>query len=81
MHIREKGHGGKQVVFPKLVYLYDEEQVKADAYSLDLMDEAVECSSKCMYPDWLSLTGNPKYNKVAQVYLESNKQVITSPMG
>lgn len=81
LHTREKGHGGKQVVFPKLVYLYDEDQVKEDAYSLDLMDEAVECSSKCMYPDWLSLTGNPEYNKVAQVYLESGRKVITSPMG
>lgn len=81
LHIREKGHGGKQVVFPKLVYLYDEEQVKEDAYSLDLMDEAVECSSKCMYPDWLSLSGNEKYNKVAQVFKESGKKAITSPMG
>ena len=29
----------------------------------------------------LSLIGNPKHNAVAKVYLDSNKKVITSPMG
>lgn len=78
---REKGHGGKQVVFPKLVFLYDEDHVNNDLWNGRLFDECVVCSSKCMYPDYLSLTGNPKHNKVAQVYLESGKKVITSPMG
>lgn len=78
---REKGHGHKQVVFPKLVYLYDEDYIKQDKYSAELFDAAVKCSSKCMYPDYLSLTGNPEKNKVAQVYLASGKKVIVSPMG
>lgn len=53
---RMKGHGGKQVVFPKLIYLYDENQVNKDSYSKKLFEEAISCSAKCMYPDWLSLS-------------------------
>ena len=37
---REKGHGHKQVVFPKLVYLYDEDYIKQDKYSAELFDAA-----------------------------------------
>ena len=78
---RKKGHGGKQVVFPKLVFLCDEEHIDSDPWNKKLFKDSVECSSQCMYPDYLSLTGHIKYNKVAQVYLESGKKVITSPMG
>lgn len=78
---RMKGHGGKQVVFPKLVYLYDENQYNTNPYSKKLFELAVECSSKCMYPDYLSLTGNIANNAVAQVYEWSGHKAITSPMG
>lgn len=78
---RMKGHGGKQVVFPKLVFLYDEDKIREDEDHRKLFDKAVECSSKCMYPDYLSLTGNPEHNVVAKVYRESGGKVITSPMG
>ena len=77
---REKGHGGKQAVFPKLVFLYDEDRVKNDPENHALFEEAVRCSSKCMYPDYLSLTGYKEKNKVAQVYLDSNRKIITSPI-
>lgn len=79
LETRMKGHGGKQVVFPKLVYLYDKNQIKADIHSQELFNEAVKCSSQCMYPDYLSLTGDPEHNVVAKTYLEHG--VITSPMG
>lgn len=76
LHTRMKGHGGKQVVFPKLVYLYDEEQIKNDPFSRLTFDECVRCSSKCMYPDYLSLSGK---GVVADLYKKTG--VITSPMG
>lgn len=76
---RMKGHGGKQVVFPKLVFLYDENKINEDEDHKELFELAVKCSSKGMYPDFLSLTGNPEVNKVAQEYLEYG--TIVSPMG
>ena len=78
---RMKGHGAnhKPVVFPKLVFLYDENKINEDEDHKELFELAVKCSSKCSYPDYLSLTGNPEVNKVAQEYLEYG--TIVSPMG
>lgn len=81
LYTREKGHGGKQVVFPKLVFLYDENQVRYIPEVSKLFTAALHCSSKCMYPDYLSLTGDIENNVVAQVYKDSGEQAITSPMG
>lgn len=50
LKVRNKGHGGKPVVFPKLVYLYDSKQIKSDEFSDDVFNECVKCSSKNMYP-------------------------------
>lgn len=72
---RMKGHGGKQVVFPKLVFLYDENKIRDDEDHKELFDLAVECSSKCMYPDYLSLN----HGKVGEIYHRTG--AITSPMG
>lgn len=72
---RMKGHGGKQVVFPKLVFLYDENKIRNDEDHKELFDLAVECSSKCMYPDYLSLN----HGKVGEIYHRTG--AITSPMG
>lgn len=72
---RMKGHGGKQVVFPKLVFLYDGDKIEADEDHEELFHKAVECSSKCMYPDYLSLN----HGKVADIYKRTG--AITSPMG
>src|SRR5699024_7256561 len=60
--------------FPKLTFLYDE-NLHGEGKELEyLFDEAVECSSKCMYPDFLSLTGEgyipsmyKKYGKVVSL--------------
>lgn len=78
---RMNGHGEnhKPVVFPKLVYLYDEDCVGGSIEALDVFELAVECSSKCMYPDFLSLTGDWAHSSVGKQYME-NKQVVT-PMG
>lgn len=75
LETRMKGHGGKQVVFPKLVFLYDEDKIEADEDHRKLFEKAVKCSSKCMYPDYLSLN----HGKVADIYKRTG--AITSPMG
>lgn len=79
---RMNGHGKnhKPVVFPKLVYLYEENYLSEFKEAREVFELAIECSSKCMYPDFLSLTGDPEHNAVAKQYLEHNRQVV-SPMG
>lgn len=78
---RMNGHGEnhKPVVFPKLVYLYEENCLSAFQEARDVFELAIECSSKCMYPDFLSLTGDWAHSSVGKQYME-NKQVVT-PMG
>lgn len=75
LETRMNGHGGKQVVFPKLVFLYDEDKINKDERHRELFGLAVECSSECMYPDYLSLN----HGKVADIYKRTG--AITSPMG
>lgn len=62
MKVRAGGQGApghkKPVLFPKLTFLYDE-NLHGEGKPFEwLFDEAVECSSKAMYPDFLSLSGN-----------------------
>ena len=61
----------KPVLFPKLTFLYDE-NLHGEGKSMEyLFDLALQCSSKTMYPDFLSLTGEgyiPSiYKKYGQV--------------
>lgn len=61
----------KPVLFPKLTFLYDE-NLHGEGKEMEyLFDIALECSSKTMYPDFLSLTGEgyiPSiYKKYGQV--------------
>ena len=61
LQVRKNGQGKKgfkkPVLFPKLTFLYDE-NLHGDGKPFEwLFDKAVECSSKAMYPDYLSLTG------------------------
>lgn len=79
LRTRRNGHGKNHhpVVFPKLVYLYDQKQIDADWCSQDLFEEAVKTSAECMYPDYLSLSS--KYGTVSKLFQEEG--VITSPMG
>lgn len=79
LNTRMNGHGEnhKPVVFPKLVYLYEENYLSAFQEARDVFELAIECSSKCMYPDFLSLTGDWAHSSVGKQYME-NKQVVTS---
>ncbi|MFV0480146.1 MAG: anaerobic ribonucleoside-triphosphate reductase [Anaerorhabdus sp.] len=71
----KKGHK-KPVLFPKLVFLYDEELHGKGKISEDVFEAGVACSAKTMYPDWLSLTGE---GYVPSIYKKYKK--VVSPMG
>lgn len=75
LNVRMSGQGsGSPVVFPKLVYLYSEEQHK-DPDQMEIFNKAIECTSKTMYPDYLSLDAG----FVGDIF-KSTGEVIT-PMG
>lgn len=80
LHVRRKGQGKKSckkpVLFPKLVFLYDENLHGAGKELEDVFEAGILCSSKSMYPDWLSLTGE---GYVAEIYKKYG--AIISPMG
>lgn len=71
----KKGHK-KPVLFPKLVFLYDEELHGENCVLEDVFEAGIDCSCKTMYPDWLSLTGE---GYVASIYKKYKK--VISPMG
>lgn len=66
----------KPVLFPKIVFLYDENLHGEGGELEDVFNEGVECSRKTMYPDWLSLTGE---GYVAEMYKKYGE--VISPMG
>ena len=80
LEVRRIGQGKdgskKPVLFPKIVFLYDEELHGEGKPLEDLFEAGVLCSSKTMYPDWLSLSGD---GYVASMYKKYEK--IVSPMG
>lgn len=78
VHMNGQGKAGnkKPVLFPKLVYLYDEELNKPGGVNEDVFEVAIKCSSKTMYPDWLSLTGD---GYVPEMYKKYGR--VISPMG
>ena len=80
LNVRRKGQGKKNckkpVLFPKLVFLYDENLHGAGKELEDVFEAGILCSSKSMYPDWLSLTGE---GYVAEIYKKYG--AIISPMG
>ncbi len=61
MKVRKGGQGKEgfkhPVLFPKLSFFYDEEMHGEGKEFEWLFDEAIDCSSKTMYPDFVSLTG------------------------
>ena len=80
LNVRRKGQGKKwckkPVLFPKVVFLYDESLHGEGMPLEDVFEAGVECSRKTMYPDWLSLTGD---GYVAGIYKKYKK--VISPMG
>ena len=80
LEVRKEGQGKKgnkkPVLFPKVVFLYDENLHGKGGELEELFNAGVECSKKAMYPDWLSLTGE---GYVAGMYKKYKK--VISPMG
>ena len=80
LEVRKNGQGKKEckkpVLFPKIVFLYDENLHGPGCPLEDVFEAGVECSSKTMYPDWLSLTGE---GYVASIYKKYGE--VISPMG
>lgn len=83
LNVHGKGQGKKgferPVLFPKIVFLYDK-NLHGDGSlkypSADVFNAGIDCSSKTMYPDWLSLTGN---GYVPEMYKKYGR--VVSPMG
>lgn len=80
LNVRRKGQGKKDckkpVLFPKIVFLYDENLHGPGMPLEDVFEAGVRCSAKTMYPDWLSLTGK---GYIASMYKQYGK--VISPMG
>ena len=83
LNVHKEGQGKKgfkrPVLFPKIVFLYDKNLHGdgSDQYpSADVFNAGISCSSKTMYPDWLSLTGN---GYVPEMYKKYGR--VVSPMG
>ena len=78
VHKQGQGKSGnkKPVLFPKIVFLYDEEIHGPGKCCEDVFEEGVDCSSKTMYPDWLSMSGK---GYIASMYKRYKK--VISPMG
>ena len=80
LNVRKGGQGKKDnkkpVLFPKIVFLYDENLHGEGKPLEDVFEAGLLCSSKTMYPDWLSLTGEGYVPSIYKKYGE-----IISPMG
>lgn len=62
LKVRKEGQGKegfkRPVLFPKLSFFYDE-NLHGEGKELEwLFNEAIDCSSKSMYPDFIALTGS-----------------------
>lgn len=58
------------------MFLYDEKLHGPGGELEDVFEAGIDCSSKTMYPDWLSLTGK---GYISSMYKQYGK--IISPMG
>ena len=78
VHMEGEGKPGfkKPVLFPKLVFLYDENLHGEGCINEDVFEAGIQCSAKTMYPDWLSLTGE---GYVAEMYKKYGR--VVHPMG
>lgn len=80
LDVHENGQGKpgnkKPVLFPKLVFLYDENLHGEGCINEDVFEAGIQCSAKTMYPDWLSLTGE---GYVAEMYKKYGR--VVHPMG
>lgn len=70
LKVRMDGQGKegfkRPVLFPKLIFLYDEELHGKGKSMEDIFDLGIECSSKCMYPDFYSIAKDGAMGKLYQ---------------
>jgi ribonucleoside-triphosphate reductase len=81
LEIRERGidSRGTTAIFPKLImFVRKEINRNEDSPNHDIYLQAIECSRKRLYPDYLSLD-SPETNNLAEVYERSGEAV--TPMG
>ncbi len=76
MNGQGKAGNKKPVLFPKIVFLYDEKLHGKGGKLRMIYDAGIACSQKAMYPDWLSLTGE---GYIADMYKKYGR--VISPMG
>ncbi|HHJ3076445.1 TPA: anaerobic ribonucleoside-triphosphate reductase [Vibrio parahaemolyticus] len=77
LSVRMKGTGkGQPVTFPKLVFLHNEAEMNKSKEYYSLFQKSIECTSKAMYPDYLSVDGD---SYVGDMYRLSGQ--VISPMG
>ena len=80
LKVHQKGQGKpgnrKPVLFPKIVFLYDEDIHGPGKACEDVFEAGIQCSARTMYPDWLSMSGE---GYIASMYKQYGK--VISPMG
>lgn len=80
LRVRAGGQGKpgnkRAVLFPKLVFLYDSKIHGEMGVCRDVYEEGIRCSSKALYPDWLSLEPGSYVGDIYQKYGR-----VVSPMG
>lgn len=80
LRVHKGGQGKKDrkipVLFPKLVFIYTKELHGVGMENEDLFEEAIACSAKTMYPDYLSLDGDNHLGDIWRKYGQ-----VVSPMG
>ena len=72
LNVHAKGQGKKgfekPVLFPKIVFLYDSRIHGEGCECEDVFEAGIYCSSKAMYPDWLSLEPGSYVGDIYQKY-------------
>lgn len=83
LKVHSEGQGKKgfkrPVLFPKIIFLYDKNlhgDGSPEYPNAEVFNAGIDCSSKTMYPDWLSLTGK---GYVPEMYKKYGR--VVSPMG
>lgn len=80
LNVHRGGQGKKgfkrPVLFPKLVFLYDENIHGEGKECNDVFEAGIQCSAASMYPDWLAMSGEGYISSMYQKY-----GTAISPMG